>query len=88
MTNDPGQQVIIQRWKKSTPQKFPPKSRMEGEITLTMNPYTEVEPRRRRVQTILNEGIPFFCTKQIAMEVKPKYSRLFTMKGLRREQLL
>jgi len=60
---------------------------VEGEITLTVNPQTDVEPLRRRVQTILNEEIPFFCRKQMTVEVKPKCSGLLNFKRLRREQL-
>ncbi|MBU7048305.1 MAG: hypothetical protein HXS54_17880, partial [Theionarchaea archaeon] len=47
---------------------------VQGEITLTVTPKAEEESLKKKVQTILNEEIPFFCKKQITIEVKSKFS--------------
>lgn len=60
---------------------------VEGEITLTVTPKAEEESLKKKVQTILNEEIPFFCKKQITIEVKSKFSGIFSIKGLRKQQL-
>jgi hypothetical protein len=57
---------------------------VEGEITLTVTPKTEEESLKKKVQTILNEEIPFFCKKRITIEVKSKFQGLFSIKGLRK----
>ena len=60
---------------------------VEGEITLTVTPKAEEESLKKKVQTILNEEIPFFCKKQITIEFKSKFSGIFNIKGLRKQQL-
>ena len=60
---------------------------VEGEITLTVTPKAEEESLRKKVQTILNEEIPFFFKKRITIEVKSRFAGIFSIKGLRKQQL-
>ena len=60
---------------------------VEGSIKLTVKSHVEEEDLRKRVQTILNEEIPFFCRKRITIDIKTKFLGLLSIKGLRRQQL-
>lgn len=60
---------------------------VEGLIQLTVTPQTKQEDVRKRIQSILNEEIPFFCTTHITIEIKSKFLGLLNIRGLRRQQL-
>lgn len=60
---------------------------VEGEIKLAVKPHVEEESLKKKVQIILNEEIPFFCTKHISIEIKTRFSGLLNIEGLTRQHL-
>jgi hypothetical protein len=61
---------------------------VEGEIKLAVKPHTEEESLKKKIHAILNEEIPFFCTRSVTIEIKTKFTGLLTIQGLKRQQLV